>query len=98
MKKMLLLLALLLLAACAAKPVHYGIARLDNLKPGVTTQQDLIRTFGMPTYTFPTSEGGQVWNWQYPPTSTETGDGLQLFGVILNSDGQMVRISRVVRQ
>jgi hypothetical protein len=95
---MLLLLTLLLMAACAPKQVHYGIPKLDGLKPGVTTQQDLIRLFGMPTYTIPAAEGGQVWNWQYPPTNTEAGDGLQLFGVLINSDGQMVRISRVVRQ
>lgn len=91
-------LALLLLCSCAEKPSHYGIERLDTLQPNITTQRDLIKRFGMPTTVIPARDQAVIWTWQYPPTDPGTGDDLQLFSILINSDGQMVRIIRILRQ
>jgi hypothetical protein len=89
---------LLLLAACATRQVHYGFEKIDNLQPGVTTKQDLIKLFGMPTHALAARESYERWSWQYPPDMTAAGGGVYLFEVLLDPDGKLVRVMRVIRQ
>jgi len=91
------LVAIFLLAACPAPRLHYGVERVDNLQPGVTTRQDLIRIFGMPTFVSSNSRG-QLLNWQYAPTAEVNGEKIHFLSVDVDSEGVMVRIHRLVLQ
>lgn len=91
-------LALPLLASCAAGQTRYGVASLDDLKPGVTRERDLIGLFGMPTFTVPTRDNSSLWTWQYTPDQSESHDGLLYLTVLLDSDGRMVKVTKVIRQ
>ncbi|OIN99141.1 MAG: hypothetical protein AUJ49_11675 [Desulfovibrionaceae bacterium CG1_02_65_16] len=92
-----LTLALSLLAGCAAGQVHYGIASLDELKPGVTRERDLVRVFGMPSFTTPANRSSTLWTWQYPPEDEGTHAGIALLSILIDDDGHMVRVTRLLR-
>jgi len=93
-----LALALSLLAGCAAEQAHYGIAKLDDLKPGVTRERDLIRIFGMPSFTTSAKESASVWTWQFAPTEPDEHDGVALMSILIDDDGHMVKVTKLLRQ
>lgn len=92
-----LTITLPLLAACIGGPTHYGAPTLDAIKPGVTRERDLIRVFGMPTFTAPSRDSASLWTWQYTPEQAENHDDLVYLTILLDSDGRVVRIVKVVR-
>lgn len=86
-----------LLAACVGGPTHYGLPSLDAIKPDVTHERDLVAVFGMPTFNIPARDKGRLWTWQYTPDQAEEHDGLLYMTILLDSDGRVVRIVKVVR-
>ncbi len=92
-----LTITLPLLAACVGGPTHYGTPSLDAIKPGVTRERDLVAVFGMPTFNTPARDSARLWTWQYTPDQGEDHDGIIYLTILLDSDGRVVRIVKVVR-
>jgi len=83
--------------ACAQTAVHYGTEKIDALRPGITTQQELIHAFGMPTYVATRQDESVLYTWQRLPGSPLNEIDVEVLSILIDSGGKMNRIVRVVR-
>lgn len=92
MRKIFTLAAAFSLAACATqygRPVTQG--QLDQIKQGVTTENELIGSFGKPLAKSRNSDGTQVMSWGYAKVGfVGSSYSNQALSVILDSSGKVV--------
>lgn len=90
MKKVFTLVAVCLLAACSTfgKPVTQ--AQLDQIQQGVTTKDDLLRSFGKPLTVTKNSDGTQIMSWGYAKVGfAGSSYSNQALSVVLDSSGKV---------
>jgi outer membrane protein assembly factor BamE (lipoprotein component of BamABCDE complex) len=84
MKNLGLIFGLILLAGCTSMPSQTGDEKNNplthgnvqmNLKVGVTTQAQVLETFGAPNITTIDGQGREVWSYQRHAAVTKSNEG-----------------------
>lgn len=88
MKKVILLAAILLISACATVGNQFDMSKIDQIKIGQTTQQEVVTLLGQPLSISRSGDGHTFLGYSYvhtEPGSTES----QLFSVSIGPDGKV---------
>ncbi len=71
---------------------------INQLTPGVSTQQDAIAKLGKPMAVSTNADGSQLLQWQYVyGTAVGIGGGAHA-AILFGSDGKMIRVTHISQQ
>jgi len=94
-----LLLAASLLAGCAIEEgKRFTTATVQQLQPGVTTEQDAIAQLGTPAGRVNNDDGTHILQWQYIYGSQSGIGGSAHAAVLFGADQKMIRVVEVFQQ
>jgi outer membrane protein assembly factor BamE (lipoprotein component of BamABCDE complex) len=93
------LLAASLLAGCAIEEgKRFTTATVQQLQPGVSTEQDAIAALGTPVGRINNNDGTHLLQWQYIYGSQSGIGGSAHAAVLFGSDQKVIRVVEVFQQ
>jgi outer membrane protein assembly factor BamE (lipoprotein component of BamABCDE complex) len=100
MKKTLLIILILALSACVYQQHgnSFDVTAVNELQPGVSTEQDAIEKLGKPMATNTYANGNQLLQWQYVyGTAVGIGGGAHA-AILFDPNGTMIRVTHLSQQ
>ena len=95
----LILSLMMLVAGCAFQEGHrFDASTVQQLQPGVTTDQDAIAQLGPPARTTNNADGTQLLQWQYIYGTTGTWSGDAHAAILFGPDHKMIKVVEVFQQ
>jgi hypothetical protein len=94
------ILLALMLSACVYQQhgTRFDPNAINQLTPGVSTQQDAIAKLGKPMAVSTNADGSQLLQWQYVyGTALGTSGGAHA-AILFGSDGKMIRVTHISQQ
>jgi len=100
MKHITVVLAfLLLIAGCVYQQGHrFDANSVEQLKPGVSTEQDAIAQLGPPAATRINADGTRLLQWQYVYGTGSGAGGNAHAAILFEPDHKMIRVVEVFQQ
>jgi outer membrane protein assembly factor BamE (lipoprotein component of BamABCDE complex) len=100
MKHVAVILAfLLLIAGCVYQQGHrFDANSVEQLKPGVSTEQDAIAQLGTPAATRINADGTRLLQWQYVYGTGSGAGGNAHAAILFEPDHKMIRVVEVFQQ
>jgi hypothetical protein len=100
MKHIAVILAfLLLIAGCVYQQGHrFDANSVEQLKPGVSTEQDAIAQLGPPAATRINADGTRLLQWQYVYGTGSGAGGNAHAAILFEPDHKMIRVVEVFQQ
>ena len=93
------LLLAALLAGCTVQEGHrFSTSTVEQLQPGVSTEQDATALLGVPTATVNNADGTRLLQWQYIYGTASGIGGSAHAAVLFAPDKKMIRIVEVFQQ
>lgn len=97
MKLLCVLLLSVFLLACATSNYEVGsnftAEQVDIVKEGVTTKEQVISSFGSPTTVSKSSNGSEIWLYQYIKTSSHVKNMVFAMDVETSTESKMLRVT-----
>ena len=95
----LILSFMLLVAGCAIQEgQRFDATTVQQMQPGVTTQQDAIAALGKPAKTVSNADGTQLLQWQYIYGTSASWTGDAHAAILFGPDQKMIRVVEVFQQ
>lgn len=95
-KLTIIALLVFILPGCASSGTQIDTSEVNNIKPGVTSEQNLIQHFGQPLSQSYTSEGKRIEIWQYTHIGPfGIGSKNQNLSVLFNQDGTVEKYNLI---
>jgi outer membrane protein assembly factor BamE (lipoprotein component of BamABCDE complex) len=100
MKQIAVILGLLLLiAGCVYQQGHrFDANSVEQLRPGVSTEQDAIAQLGVPAATNNNADGTRLLQWQYVYGTGSGAGGNAHAAILFGPDHKMIRVVEVFQQ
>ena len=95
----LILSFMLLVAGCAIQEgQRFDATTVQQMQPGVTTEQDAIAALGKPARTNNNADGTRLLQWQYIYGTSASWTGDAHAAILFGPDHKMIRVVEVFQQ